>query len=369
MTHAWKQPLFFNLEDVESIAEEEAEVPLTYTPAVILPDEAQLEPELYEPAPISPAIALPHPSALSQIKVLNSGFLLLWLLGAAFLLMLAVFIVDTVGFLHQHYQQHVWLGNVFLLLIIAIAAALVLLSWRIYQDIKTLRVLSALQRRGQQLFESNSYGDARAYLNQIAQLYQHRADVKPQIDRFQLMVNDSYDDREMCTLFANQVMHVIDQQAYSIVSQRAKETAFMVMISQIALLDTLLTLWRNVRMIRDIAVLYGGRPGFLGSLKLVGGVLQNLIYADVSELLADTTAEILGGSVLSVMSAQVAQGVGSGVLTARLGVQAMQLCRPLPFSATQKPRVKTIRWEIIASLKHIFEQKNKATEHRSRARS
>ncbi len=106
--------------------------------------------------------------------------------------------------------------------------------------------------------------------------------------------------------------------------QRSKETALMVMISQIAILDAVLTLWRNVRMIRDIATLYGSRPGFLSSMSLAANVLQNLIYADVSEMVAESVAEIFGGSVLAVMSAQAAQGLGSGVLTARLGLHAIQ---------------------------------------------
>jgi putative membrane protein len=158
-------------------------------------------------------------------------------------------------------------------------------------------------------------------------------------------------------------MKEIDQQAYRVVEQRAKETALLVMVSPIPLLDTLFTLWRNLRMIRDIATLYGGRPSFFASASLVKSVVQNLIYADVSEILAESVADAFGNSVLSVVSTQAAQGVGSGILTARVGLQAMALCRPLPFQAEEKPRLKEIRWEIITSLKGFFENKeNKKTK-------
>lgn len=119
----------------------------------------------------------------------------------------------------------------------------------------------------------------------------------------------------------------------------------------------LLTLWRNIRMIRDIATLYGGRPSFLTSISLVNSVVQNLVYADVSELLAESTTDILGGSVLSAVSVQAAQGMGSGILTARVGLQAMMLCRPLPFQAEEKPRLSEVRWEIVSALKSLFESK------------
>jgi putative membrane protein len=141
------------------------------------------------------------------------------------------------------------------------------------------------------------------------------------------------------------------------VAQRSKETAFMVMLSQVALLDTVLTLWRNVKMIRDIASLYGARPSFLGSTSLIIAVVQSLLYADVSEMLAESMAETLGNSFLSVMSAQAAQGVGSGILTARVGIKAMQVCRPLPFTESEKPRIKDIRWDILSSLKGLFANK------------
>jgi putative membrane protein len=86
--------------------------------------------------------------------------------------------------------------------------------------------------------------------------------------------------------------------------------------------------------------------------------MQNLVYADVSEILAESVADAFGNSVLSVVSTQAAQGVGSGILTARVGLQAMALCRPLPFQTEEKPRLKEIRWEIVSSLKGLFESKD-----------
>lgn len=94
-------------------------------------------------------------------------------------------------------------------------------------------------------------------------------------------------------------------------------------------------------------------------MSLMFTVIQNMIYADISETVADGTAEIVGGSVLSVMSTQIAQGLGAGILTARLGIHAMNACRPLPFMEDEKPRFKEIRREVMSSLKGAFETKTK----------
>jgi putative membrane protein len=283
---------------------------------------------------------------------------LLWrsLFGLLGLLLISLTIVTIYDFIVAQYTQGILRGSFFLLLTSLITGVALALTWRAYQNVQALQQVTALQQEGQRLMQANGYGTAMHYVNKITSFYQHRSDVQVRLERFYAILNDSHRDQDICALFSTQVMQDIDQQAYRIITQHAKETALLTAISQMALLDTILTLWRNISMIRDIATLYGGRPGMWGSVSLISQVIQNLIYADISEIVADTTAEIVGGSVLSMMSAQIAQGVGSGVMSARLGLQTMQVCRPLPFTAAEKPGLKTIRREIMRSIKSLFER-------------
>jgi len=355
-TDTWTKPIIFDLDKVENIAEEEATVTLDYTPPVILPENTELETDNFFVKPESTTTSkinqLPHPEYKKSTTVP-----LLWLGGSLGLLLGLMLLVDTYHFIVQQYSSSLFIGTLFLSLILIITGTALTLSWRAYKNIQTLRTVSKLQKEGRQLIESEDYGRAIPYLNKIAQFYVDKPDFNNRLERFYLTLNDSHHDREVCSLFSHQLMKEIDQQAYSIVTQRSKEIALMTMISQIAFLDMLLTLWRDVRMIRDVAILYGGKPGFLATMSLIIGVLQDLIYADVSEVAADSVAEIMGGSVLSLMSAQAAQGIGSGIITARIGLQAMQSCRPLPFLEEEKPRLKEIRWEIVSTLKGVFETK------------
>jgi putative membrane protein len=197
------------------------------------------------------------------------------------------------------------------------------------------------------------------YINRVAGLYLDRPDLKSNLNQFYASVTDVHHDQEVYQLFTQKVMADLDKQAYKIVVQRSKETALLTMLSPIGLLDVIFTLWRNTALVKDVATLYNGRPGFLGSFMLFGTVIQNLLYADVSEMAADGMAEILGGSVLSVMSGQMAQGLGSGVMTARVGLQAMQNCRPMPFSEQDRPRLRHVRKEIIKSMMDVFSKKDK----------
>ena len=354
-TETWTKPIFFDLDTVENIAEEEATVPLDYAPPVILPENTEFEKNYPSAAQPEFSITQSHKDFPPQTYPSNAGPLW-WLVGSLGLLLIFMLLVDTYHFIAQQYHTSLFLGTLFLSLILSIASATFILSWRSYKNLQNLRSVAVLQQEGHQLLASEDYGKAIPYLNKITHLYTDKPDIKERLERFYLTFNDSHHDREVCSLFSNLVLKEIDQQAYAIITQRSKEAALMVMLSQIALLDSLLMLWRNVRMIRDIATLYGGKPGFLATLSLIKGVFQNIIYAGVSEVAADSVTEIMSSSVLSFMSAQAAQGVGSGVLTARLGLYTMQTCRPLPFLEAEKPRLKEIRWEIMSSLKRLFEQ-------------
>ncbi|BAP54841.1 hypothetical protein THII_0544 [Thioploca ingrica] len=351
------KPIYFELDEVESIAEEEATVVLDYKPPVILPADLELE---LEPEPLLPIIAVSTgsaPTATNPNPLLYSFSIhspWVWLATSLGLLLVLMLLLDTYYWVLEQYNRSFLLGTLFLAVITGITAATTVLIWRSYQNIVTLRMISALQQEGQQLMNNPGYGNAIYYINRVAHLYLDRPTTQLRLEQFYLTVKDTYQDREICALFSQQIMKEIDQQAHYLITQRSKETALLVMISHVAWLDTLLTLWRNLRMIQEIATLYGGRPSLLSSISLIKDVLQNLIYADVSEMAAESIAEILGSSMLSILSTQMAQGLGSSVLTARVGLRAMQVCRPLPFLEQEKPRLKEIRKEIIKSLKKLL---------------
>ncbi|MCP4699441.1 MAG: DUF697 domain-containing protein [Gammaproteobacteria bacterium] len=371
----WQAPVFFELEELE---EAPKEIPDTsaYIAPIILPENAKLEsdaevikdeqgPEISETPPDAGEEEKPPAWIFEKITLpvvdrawANAFSPLSWLLGSLGVFLVFLLLVDTYRFLQVQYSASLFIGTLFLLMIFSIGGAAGWLAWRAWKDIQALRTVSALQEQGQGLLNAESYGDATKYVNKLAGFYLHRPDVSPQIDRFFVIVDSSHHDGEVCALFSMQVLKPLDEQAYRIVVKRANETALMVMISPIALLSTLITLWRTMRMIREIASVYGGRPGFFASFSLIGAVIHSLLYADVSELAADSMAETFGGSMMSVLSAQMAQGMGSSVMTARVGLKAIHACRPMPFTEETKPRLKDIRREVFRSLKQFIGNKN-----------
>ncbi|STU86660.1 membrane protein YcjF [Klebsiella pneumoniae subsp. pneumoniae] len=114
--------------------------------------------------------------------------------------------------------------------------------------------------------------------------------------------------------------------------------------------------WRNLRLINRIATLYGIELGYYSRLRLFRLVLLNIAFAGASELVREVGMDWMSQDLAARLSARAAQGIGAGLLTARLGIKAMELCRPLPWIADDKPRLGDFRRELIGQLKETLQK-------------
>ncbi len=127
--------------------------------------------------------------------------------------------------------------------------------------------------------------------------------------------------------------------AQAAVRRAAKQVAAATALIPLALIDVLSALTINIRMIREIAEIYGGRAGWLGSWRLMRAVAGHLIATGAVAVGDDLIGAALGGGVVSKVSRRFGEGLVNGALTARIGVAAIEVCRPLAFEACKKPGV------------------------------
>ena len=95
---------------------------------------------------------------------------------------------------------------------------------------------------------------------------------------------------------------------------------------------------QNVRMVRRIAEAYGAHAGFFGSWRLLRSVAAHLLATGAVAVGDDMIGSVAGGHVLARLSRRFGEGMINGALTARVGIAAMDVCRPLPFAALPRPR-------------------------------
>ncbi len=181
---------------------------------------------------------------------------------------------------------------------------------------------------------------ARQFSRDLIKLYAGREDTRWARGRFEDLSGDQLDADGLLDLLEAEVMTPLDAAARAEVETAARQVATVTALVPLALADVFAAMTVNLRMIRRIAEIYGGRSGVLGSWRLARAVLSHLVATGAVAVGEDMLEHVLGGSLLGKLSRRFGEGLVNGALTARVGVAAMEVCRPLPFSDRHRPSVR-----------------------------
>ncbi|MDW5376995.1 TIGR01620 family protein [Halomonas sp. HP20-15] len=162
-----------------------------------------------------------------------------------------------------------------------------------------------------------------------------------------------HDGAETRALLAHHLLAPRDREARRLISRMSGDTAVMVAVSPLTLVDMLLVAWRNLAMLERIAALYGLELGYASRLRLFRQVLANLAFAGASEIASEASMELFSMNLASKLSVRAGQGLGVGLLSARLGLRALRLTRPLPFAEGEAPRIADLRSELWQRLRRL----------------
>lgn len=177
---------------------------------------------------------------------------------------------------------------------------------------------------------------------------------------WQESIQAEHNDKEIIQLYSRTVLSQVDQKAINEIAKFSTESVVLVALSPVALIDMLIMLWRNLRMINKISALYGLKLGYWSRIKLLKQVFMNMAYAGASEMLTDVGADMLGADLLGKISGRLAQGLGAGMLTARLGLRVLKLARPIsyatPLLIEGQPKIAMIRKAVISQVSALIKK-------------
>jgi putative membrane protein len=241
-----------------------------------------------------------------------------------------------------------WLGWTGIALVGIFLLALLGVIGREIAGIFRLRKMAHLRLAADAVIERNDTKAAQWLARDLIALYSGRVDTARGRNRLAGHLPEVIDGRDLVMLAERDLMAPLDKEARRLVTQAAKRVSVVTAVSPRAFVDVAFVLWEGVRLIRRLAALYGGRPGFFGLLRLMRAVLAHL--AVTGSIAAGETLfqQVIGQGLAARLSARLGEGVVNGLMTARIGLSAMDVSRPLPFLAGDRPKLADLTSELVS---------------------
>jgi len=242
-----------------------------------------------------------------------------------------------------------WLGWVGIGLVALVVLALLALVLREVFGLMRMRRIDRLRDEAEAATQTNDKTEATALLDKIAALYKDRADTARGRALIDERRGDIIDGRDLIVLAERDLMRPLDAEARRMVTSSSKRVSVVTAVSPRALVDVAFVLAESLRLIRRISTLYGGRPGGIGFWSLTRHVISHLAVTGSIAIGDSLIQELIGRGLAAKLSARLGEGVVNGLLTARIGIAAIDVCRPLPFIGETRPKISDVFGELIKS--------------------
>ncbi len=235
-----------------------------------------------------------------------------------------------------------WLGYVGLSFAGLLAVALVAILTREAMGLARLSSLDNLRQQSADALARDDRPDAEAVARALLALAKETPQLARARGELSTHLGAIIDGADLIRVTERTLMGPLDAQARAMVSDAAKRVSVVTAVSPRAAVDLLFVLYTAVTLTRRLCDLYGGRPGVLGMVRLGRHVLSHLAVTGGMAAGDSLVQQVLGHGLAARVSARLGEGVVNGLLTARLGLAAIAVTRPMPFAALPPPRLSDV---------------------------
>ncbi len=242
--------------------------------------------------------------------------------------------VDTL--IRNLFSRADWLGySAVGILALALLALLIVIA-RELRGLAQLSAATVMRDEAKSAATANNAAKARLVIEKL----EKQLESVPQTARGRQLLSDTrsevMDGSDLIRLAEHSLLKPLDDRARALILDSAKRVSVVTAVSPRALVDVAYVIFECARLIRRLAELYGGRPGTLGLIRLSKNVIAHLAVTGSIAIGDSVIQQLVGHGVAAKISARLGEGVINGLMTARVGISAMDLVRPMEFAAEKR---------------------------------
>ncbi len=241
-----------------------------------------------------------------------------------------------------------WLGWVALAFAVVAAVAFLALVGREAAGIWREQKIERLREAAIDALAVKDHKAAKAIVSDLLNLYGARAGAQRGSARLKALTDEIIDADDRLAIAERELLAPLDAQARRAIAGAAKQVSLVTAVSPRAIVDVAFVIFAAVRLLRTLARIYGGRPGLFGFLRLAKAAFNHLAITGGMAVGDSLMQQVLGLGLAARISAKLGEGVLNGLMTARFGLAALSVCRPLPFIREEPPKIGDVAGELIS---------------------
>ena len=277
----------------------------------------------------------------------RKGFPWLALAGSALLGLIGLGIGLWIeGLISELFALSPLAGALGLVLVAILFGGLLLAAIGEFRSLRRLGTWQEIRELAAKAVHERDERAARTVEADLLKLFADRPDLASARARLADGADDVLDAAERIAHADRVLLRPIDERAQQLVLASAKRVSVVTAVAPRALIDVAFVVLESSRLIRSVAEAYGMRPGRVGFLRLCRNVVGHLAVTGAIAVGDSIVGEALGHGVASRVSRRFGEGVLNGLMTVRIGISAMDLCRPLPFPEGRRPSVSQLAGQV-----------------------
>lgn len=289
---------------------------------------------------------VPEPSVPRRGSWLTRAF---W---SALGLLVSLFLLDAVwSLILSLHQKSVLAGQMGLALIAVIALIVVIWLLREVFALLRLRAVAGLREEARIAGLQPRDSEVRALTAQLVAFYAKDPTTAAGRAEIERSLGEIHDPQTRLAIAERALLAAKDDAARAMIASAAQRVSVVTAVSPRALVDVAFVLVQSVLLIRKLSALYGGRASGFALIGLVRRVAGHLLVTGGMAAAEQVLGQVMGAGLAARLSAKLGEGLLNGILTARIGIAAIEASRPMDFQALPPVLLPEIVKKIISQEK------------------